>query len=84
MKKYLLCVLAAPFASCTIQHPVSTEPAHNNQQYVVDYLFEHDGCKIYRFSDNGHDVYFTNCQGETVAKKDSASVTKNIISVKKD
>jgi len=84
MKKHLLWVLAVPFVSCTVQNPVSTAPAQNNKQYVVDYLFEHDGCKIYRFNDNGHYVYFTNCRGETIAKTDSATVMRNITSTKKD
>jgi hypothetical protein len=84
MKKYLLYALAVPFASCTVQSPVTTEPAHNNKQYVVDYLFEHDGCKVYRFQDNGHYVYFTNCRGEAITKTDSATVTRNTTNIKKD
>jgi hypothetical protein len=32
--------------------------------YKVDYLFEQDGCRIYRFEDNGELHYFITGQGE--------------------
>ncbi|HCY41263.1 MAG TPA: hypothetical protein DHV48_07910 [Prolixibacteraceae bacterium] len=51
--------------------PAETVPA-NNDTYQVEYLFEHDGCKVYRFEDRGHYVYFTNCVGDvTSIQKDS-------------
>ncbi|TNF45427.1 MAG: DUF4884 domain-containing protein [Bacteroidetes bacterium] len=51
--------------SCSsIKMPVSSHIPENNQNYVVDFLFEHDGCKVYRFYDRGNYVYFTNCCGE--------------------
>ena len=49
-------------------------PAANNQDYKVDYLFEHDGCKVYRFWDGSYFVYFTNCNGTAVARTDSTAV----------
>jgi len=69
-------------AGCVTQHPISKEPAVNNHDYKVEYLFEHEGCKVYRFQDNGTYVYFTNCNGETIARADSAAV-KNTTSLKK-
>ncbi len=58
--------------SCGINQPISTQLPSNNGTYAVDYLFEHDGCKVYRFQDMGHYVYFTNCAGDvTSIKKDS-------------
>lgn len=42
-------------------------PSDNNETYNVEYLFEHDGCKVYRFSDNGNYVYFTNCKGDVTS-----------------
>jgi len=60
------------FNSCGINQPISTQLPSNNGTYAVDYLFEHEGCKVYRFQDMGHYVYFTNCAGEvTSIKKDS-------------
>lgn len=32
--------------------------------HAVTQLFEQDGCRIYRFSDNGSPHYFTTCQGK--------------------
>jgi hypothetical protein len=82
MKKYLLYTLILPFASCTIQQPITREPAQNNKEYVVEYLFEHDGCKVYRFYDRGDYIYFTNCRGETIAKTDSTEA-RNITTIRK-
>lgn len=31
--------------------------------FKIDFLFEKDGCKIYRFNDAGRYIYWTNCQG---------------------
>ena len=73
--RYLpLGLLLLTLISCTVGHPISTEAPHNNQTYKVDYLFEHDGCKVYRFADRGCYVYFTNCNGEAIAKTDSTAV----------
>lgn len=55
--------------SCTIQRPITEAPPANNKTYEVSYLFEHDGCKVYRFYDQGHWVYFTNCKGEVTSVK---------------
>ena len=43
----------------------------NNTTYTVSYLFEHDGCKVYRFYDMGHYVYFTTRGDVTAIKNDS-------------
>lgn len=61
-------------AGCIAQHPISKEPAVNNHYYKVEYLFEHEGCKVYRFLDGGYYVYFTNCNGEATARTDSTAV----------
>lgn len=59
-------------SSCYVGVPIKAEKPSNNQTYEVDYLFEHDGCKVYRFYDRGNYVYFTNCQGTvTSIEKDS-------------
>lgn len=39
--------------------PVSTEQTNNNE-FQVELLFTHDGCKVFRFYD-GYTRYFTNC-----------------------
>lgn len=45
------------------QVPESSVVTNNN--YPVHFLFEHEGCKVYRFSDGTRDVYYTNCNGST-------------------
>lgn len=38
--------------------------ATTNQGINVEFLFEHEGCRVYRFEPGGHYVYYTNC-GDT-------------------
>ena len=59
--------------SCYGQQPISRVPPSNNQTYKVDYLFEHDGCKVYRFYDHGNYVYFTNCTGDVTSIKNDST-----------
>jgi hypothetical protein len=79
MNKYLpLLPVLLLFASCTFQRPISRNPPVNNETYRVDYLFEHEGCKVYRFFDQGNYVYFTNCKGEAIVQSDSTAVRNSI------
>jgi hypothetical protein len=64
--------------SCATSVPLERKNSDNNQTYKVDYLFENDGCKVYRFYDRANYVYFTNCQGETIAKTDSTEMRTRI------
>ena len=78
MKKYLYSALCLVASSCYVQQPLEKIPAQNNETYKVEYLFEHEGCKVYRFYDRGNCVYFTNCNGEAIAHKDSTEVRNTI------
>lgn len=40
--------------------PVSTTVT-NNASVPVSLLFEHDGCKVFRFEDGGRNRYFVKC-----------------------
>lgn len=84
MKHFL--PLAFPFllASCAYQIPLRKTHSDNNRTYEVEYLFEHDGCKVYRFHDRGNYVYFTNCAGEAIARTDSAAVTNTTRKINTD
>lgn len=31
-------------------------------EFKVEFLFEHDGCKMYRFYDGGKFIYYSNCK----------------------
>jgi hypothetical protein len=75
LKSIMLLIASATFASCSIQKPISKTSPENNRSYDVEYLFEHDGCKVYRFRDMGQFIYFTNCQGNvTAVKNDSVQI----------
>lgn len=71
-------LLAVMAAGCITSQPIQTQEPKNNQTYEVDYLFEHEGCKVYRFYDLGHYVYFTNCNGEAINRTDSTEVKNTI------
>lgn len=35
-----------------------------NGNFTVEFLFEQNGCKMYRFKDGGRYVYWSDCQGK--------------------
>lgn len=87
MKKiisWLGIIFVASLAACTSGIPLAKVNSDNNKTYKVEYLFEHDGCKVYRFYDHGNYVYFTNCEGNTTAISNDSirHRTYNTISVK--
>ena len=79
--RYLPLLALLMLSACAIPHPISKVPAENNKDYNVEYLFEHEGCKVYRFLDHNktgsYYVYFTNCNGTAVARTDSTAVSNN-------
>ena len=75
-KLQLFIFFAFTLSSCYTSQPLYTKPADNNDTYKVQFLFEHEGCKVYRFNDAGNTVYFTNCNGETI-RFDSTAVLRN-------
>ncbi len=78
MKRFLPLILMMTVTGCATGIPLQTKESENNKTYNVDYLFEHDGCKVYRFYDHGNYVYFTNCRGEAITKTDSTEVRNRI------
>lgn len=43
-----------------------SQEAVQTGNFVVEYLFEHEGCKMYRFRDGGmRYIYYSNCTGKT-------------------
>lgn len=45
--------------------PVQTTGSVDKDGFNVEFLFESNGCKVYRFEDIGRTHYFTNC-GQTI------------------
>ena len=84
-KTLLLSLLVIVFISCvSIRQPVATSAPDNNKAYQVDYLFEHDGCKVYRFNDDGRYVYFTNCTGEVSSYQNDSTRTPVVNVIRKN
>ncbi|MBK9735850.1 MAG: DUF4884 domain-containing protein [Saprospiraceae bacterium] len=77
------CILLGLFGiySC-YRKPIYTVSTENNKEYEVSYLFEHEGCKVYRFFDGQNPVYFTNCDGNVTYKSDSLRTIQNTTSRK--
>jgi hypothetical protein len=62
MKKILLIIVSTIFLfSC--QNDYKEIVQTDNSDFKVQYLFEVDGCKVYRFMDDGSNRYLTTCQG---------------------
>jgi len=80
----LILIVSCEFLSCTRQIPVSKVIPENNKTYKVDFLFEHDGCKVYRFIDKGNTVYFTNCNGNVTSLKSDSTEIRTINVIKND
>ncbi len=57
-----------------IHEPQSTEHTGKNDEFQVEYLFEKDGIKMYRFMDGGHYHYFTT-NGQTMTEQQSGKTT---------
>ena len=89
MKKIiLLSLLACVVASCGYEirkKPEPPKPKLTKEQirkqeyeqklkdYDVQFLFECNGVKVYRFNDSGHYVYFTDANGMTLYQKTTRS-----------
>lgn len=35
-----------------------------NGNFTLEFLFEQNGCKMYRFKDSGRYIYWSDCQGD--------------------
>lgn len=57
------------FGACN-NEPMTTERLGKGDGIRVEYLFEKDGVKVYRFWDGGHEHYFTT-RGETISTQTS-------------
>ena len=61
MRLVLILALLA-LAGCGGEPPIATK-ATNNPNVPVSLLFEHEGCSVYRFRDDGRHHYFVTCAG---------------------
>lgn len=64
MKKTLLLLAIICLYGCeTKTSPQQITVEQSNKDYNITLLFEVDSIRVYRFSDGGRDVYFSNSQG---------------------
>lgn len=95
-KLILLSVLAFSFASCGYEirkKPEPPKPKLTKEQirkqeyeqrlkdYDVQFLFECNGVKVYRFIDQGNDIYFTDANGMTKYQYATKAVTYRVQSI---
>lgn len=69
MKKVILILCVVLLAGCYKDEQSSTM---EGSEFQVQFLFEKDGVKVYRFWDGGHARYFTT-KGETMTTHGSKS-----------
>ncbi|MDH6308424.1 hypothetical protein M2451_000735 [Dysgonomonas sp. PFB1-18] len=72
-------IIAITMSSCYANKPIAQQKPDNNETYRVDYLFEHDGCKVYRFQDRGEYIYFTNCTGDVTSLSSDSTRERTIV-----
>ena len=65
-------VLGAMLFGACRNEPMSKEQLGKDDGFAVEYLFEKDGVKVYRFYDAMHFHYFTS-RGETITTQTSGS-----------
>ena len=73
-KRFQFCLLVCStliISACNLNVPLRYEKPSNNDTYTIDYLFQHDGVKVYRFYDMGNYVYFTTRGDATSIHADS-------------
>lgn len=60
----MLTMFCFSLASCNGYNEGEAVETNGKGNYNVKFLFEADGVKVYRFSDNGYHIYFTNKSGK--------------------
>ena len=74
MKKLLLtAIIIATMTGC-FNEPQSIELTGKDNKFQVEFLFEKDGIKMYRFMDGSHYHYFTS-NGQTISTQTSGKTT---------
>jgi hypothetical protein len=81
MKAFLL-LAALLLTGCDSSEPRAARPAPLKSDalpnhYVISTLFEHDGCAMYRFYDEGYPRYFAKCgKPQSVTSEQTVSCGK--------
>lgn len=62
MKKPILLLLLVLLTSCV--QKVEPEATSKVGNFTNEFLFEFEGCKMYRFKDGGRYIYWSDCRGK--------------------
>jgi len=64
--KTIRCICASVFLSAVLLTGCvkNAKESVQNENFTVEFLFEQNGCKMYRFKDGGRYVYWSDCQGK--------------------
>lgn len=73
--KRILVILALLTTACDDRKPLTIQQT-TNPNYQVAYLFEQDGCRVYRFEDEFRSHYFVTCTGSTSQRINSGKTTR--------
>ena len=76
-KLFIFSFIVMGITSCYTAIPLKEGKSENNTTYKVSYLFEHDGCRVYRFYDRGNYVYFTT-RGDVTAIKNVSTAHRSV------
>ena len=63
---FYVMITALVVAGCN-KAPEYSSPA--GREFVVDTLFIHEGCTMYRFSDGGYFRYYAKCDGDSATTR---------------
>lgn len=63
-------ILGSVMLSGCLNEPMSTEHTGKDDKFQIEFLFEKDGLRMYRFYDGGNYHYFTT-RGETITEQQS-------------
>lgn len=59
-KKYLLFAIILMLSCGCVENAKQSVQKEN---FTIDFLFEINGCKMYRFKDGGDFIYWSDCEG---------------------
>ncbi len=83
-KKLCLLSVLIVFAFSGCYNQSKEQVVTNNPAFDVEFLFEHDGCKVFRFYDGGHIHYYTTCQGSVTSVEDKSGNPEEISTIVKN
>ena len=77
MKTKLTLLIAIVFLSILSSCKKEAQSSTTSGNFKVEFLFEIDGCKVYRFYDGGYAKYFTTREGSVISTEKHGRSTVN-------